>query len=236
MKVSFVGKVGNDIFGNFCKDQLREKGVDTSFLVQCEDVKTGATVILNFGDDRAMVTHQGAMLHLGISDITSEMLSGARHLHFSSYYLQPGFKDKLDVLFQRAKHAGLTTSLDMQWDPAEKWDFDFKKVLPYVDIFLPNESELLYLTRRNTIDTALQTINGYGNITVVKQGNRGSLLYADRKLVSRKPFLNENVVDAIGAGDSFNAGFIFSNFAHAKNISKRAANARIPYSKINALC
>ena len=124
MRVSFVGKIGNDIFGRFCKEQLNEKGVDTSMLIQSDELKTGATVILNFGEDRAMVTHQGAMKYLGMDDITNEMLGTASHLHFSSYFLQPGFKNTLGGLFKMAKELGLTTSLDAQWDPEEKWDFE----------------------------------------------------------------------------------------------------------------
>ncbi|MEO8762722.1 MAG: carbohydrate kinase family protein [Ginsengibacter sp.] len=213
MKVSFVGKIGNDIFGDFCKEQLNEKGVDTSMLVQSDELKTGATIILNYGEDRAMITHQGAMKYLGVADISKEMLGTAKHLHFSSYFLQPGFRDDLDSLFKMAKEAGLTTSLDVQWDPAEEWDFDFKKTLPYVDIFLPNEAELLNLTGENSIDTALKSIEDYGEYILIKKGKDGSLLRYHNKLVDAKPFLNNKVVDAIGAGDSFNAGFIFK-FVH----------------------
>ena len=91
MSVSFIGKIGNDIFGNFCKEQLELKNVDTSMLMVSDQLQTGATVVLNFGADRANVTHQGAMKFLGLSDVTSDMLSTAKHLHFSSYFLQPGF-------------------------------------------------------------------------------------------------------------------------------------------------
>lgn len=209
MKVSFVAKIGNDIFGHFCKDQLKEKGVDTSLLIQSDELKTGATVVLNFGEDRAMVTYQGAMKYLGINDITKEILNTAKHLHFSSYFLQPGFKNQLDTLFKMAKEAGLTTSLDVQWDPAEQWNFDFKKILPYVDIFLPNESELMNLTRKDSVENALKAIEGYGKFIIVKQGKQGSLLSCNNKIVRGKSFQNNEVVDAIGAGDSFNAGFIF---------------------------
>jgi len=209
MRVSFIGKIGNDIFGRFCKDQLNEKGVDTSMLIQSDDLKTGATVILNFAEDRAMITHQGAMKHLGITDISHEMLSMARHLHFSSYFLQPGFKNDLDRLFKMAKEAGLTTSLDVQWDPVEQWEFDFKKILLYVDIFLPNEAELLNLTGKDTIDAALNAFGGVGKFILIKKGKEGSLLSYNDKIVNGKSFLNDKVVDAIGAGDSFNAGFIF---------------------------
>lgn len=209
LKVSFVGKIGNDLFGNFCKDYLDEKGVDTSMLIQSDDLKTGATIVLNFGEDRANITYQGAMKHLGLQEITKEMLSTARHLHFSSYFLQPGFKDDLHHLFEIARGAGLTTSLDVQWDPEEQWDFDYKKVLPHVDVFFPNEQELLNLTKKNTIDTAIEAVERYGKLILVKQGRHGSLLNYNNKTVRTKSFLNDKVVDAIGAGDSFNAGFIF---------------------------
>ena len=209
IRVSFIARIGNDVFGRFCKEQLEAKGVDTSMLMIQDDLKTGATIVLNFGEDRAMVTHQGAMKCLGINDISKEMLAIAKHLHFSSYFLQPGFKNNLDSLFKLAKEAGLTTSLDVQWDPAEQWDFDFKTVLPYVDVFLPNETELLNLTGKDSIDAALKTIGEYGKFILVKKGKQGSLLSCNNKIVSGKSFLNDKVVDAIGAGDSFNAGFIF---------------------------
>jgi sugar/nucleoside kinase (ribokinase family) len=209
MQVSFIGKIGNDIFGRFCKEQLEAKGVDTSMLMVSDDLKTGATVILNYGEDRAMVTHQGAMKHLGITNITHDMLNMARHLHFSSYFLQSGFKNNLNSLFEMAKDAGLTTSLDLQWDPEEQWDFDFNKILPYVDIFLPNESELLNLTGKDSIDTALKAIEGYGKFILIKKGKQGSLLSYNNKIINGQSFLNDKVADAIGAGDSFNAGYIF---------------------------
>lgn len=209
MRVAFVGKIGNDVFGCFCKDQLEGKGVDTSMLIVSDELKTGATLILNFGEDRAMITHQGAMKYLGISDITKEILGMAKHLHFSSYFLQPGFRNDLHKLFKMAKETGLSTSLDVQWDPAEQWDFDFKKILPFVDVFLPNELELLNLTQKDSIDTALKEISHYGKLILVKKGKNGSLLCYGNKIVNGKSFLNDYVIDSIGAGDSFNAGFIF---------------------------
>ena len=209
INTSFIAKIGNDVFGQFCKEQLETKGVDTSLLLIKDDLKTGATIVLNFGEDRAMITHQGAMKHLGLSDITKEVLGTAKHLHFSSYFLQPGFKTDLYGLFKMAKEAGLTTSLDVQWDPAEEWDFDYKKILPFVDVFLPNETELLNVTGENSLEAALHAINGLVKIIVIKKDKRGSVLSYNNNIIYGKAFLNENVVDAIGAGDSFNAGFIF---------------------------
>ena len=209
VKVAFVAKTGNDVFGKLCTDLLNAKGVDTSMLIRSDDLQTGATVVLNFGDDRAMVTHQGAMSYLGPEDITKDMLTIARHLHFSSYFLQPAFKGKLKSLFSLAKDAGMTTSLDVQWDPAEHWDLDLMDILPYVDIFFPNESELLCLTRAASVESALATLGETGKFIIVKQGRRGSTLCYNKRLFRGAPFINNAVVDAIGAGDSFNAGYVF---------------------------
>jgi sugar/nucleoside kinase (ribokinase family) len=208
-KVSFIGKLGNDIFGRICKEELQAKGVDTSMIMVSDELTTGATVVLNYNEDRAMVTHQGAMNFLSENDIRSDMLEQAKHLHFSSYFLQPGFKSGLLDLFKMAKNLGLTTSLDVQWDPNEKWEFDFTSILPYVDIFLPNELELLKLTKEESIVKAIYKIGNCAKLVVVKRGRSGSLLFYNDTLLEGSPFINEELVDAIGAGDSFNAGFIY---------------------------
>ncbi|MBX3242131.1 MAG: carbohydrate kinase family protein [Chitinophagaceae bacterium] len=210
LKVAFIGKIGDDIFGRFCKEQLEVKGVDTSMIMIDNNMQTGATIVLNFGEDRANITHQGVMKLMSVDDITGKMLSQGKHLHFSSYFFQPGFRNGLNVLFQKAKEIGLTTSLDIQWDPMERWDFDFGQVLPLVDVFMPNENELLHLTGQSSIEEAIKMIASSGCIIVVKRGTKGSLLSFRKDIVPCAAFVNNDVVDAIGAGDSFNAGFIFS--------------------------
>ena len=75
-------------------------------------------------------------------------------------------------------------------------------------MFLPNEKELLLLTGKNNLPAALDTLRPLTNIVVVKQGSQGSLLWHKGQSRQLPPFLNQAVVDAIGAGDSFNAGFI----------------------------
>ncbi len=209
LKVGFLGMLGNDVFGQFVIEQLEKKGVDTSMIIIEDDLKTGATIALSYAEDRAMITHQGAMKHLTLQDIDSDMLHQAGHLHFSSYFLQPGLKGSLDVLFQRARRLGLTTSLDMQWDPAEQWDLDLKKTLPHVDVFLPNETELLKLTGESNLNKAIRAVQDLGKYIVVKCGSKGSILSYDKKIIEKPAFLNEEVVDTIGAGDSFNAGYIY---------------------------
>ena len=207
-KVAFMGKVGEDNFSEIILIDLKKKGVDISQILKTR-TNTGMSVILNYEEDRAIVTYPGAMKELKVSDVSDETLLIANHLHVSSLFLQKALKPDIVELFKRAKRIGLTTSLDPQWDPAELWDIDLPELLPYVDIFLPNESELLNLTGRESIDKALEEIKTYGNLILIKKGKNGSILSYDGNKVNCKPFFNNAVVDAIGAGDSFNAGFVF---------------------------
>jgi len=208
-KVAFAGEIGNDSFGNLVLNSLQQKKVDTSFIKTSQVTKTGASIILNYQEDRAIVTHPGAMEDLTCTDVTKEMLKSAKHLHVSSVFLQPGIKKCIINLFKQAKEAGLTTSLDVQWDPQEKWDIDFEKLLPFVDVFLPNKQEILAITNEDKIENAINKLSKYANIIAVKMSNEGSLGFQKDKKINVPSFLNKNVVDAIGAGDSFNAGFIF---------------------------
>ena len=206
--VTFLGKVGADAHGDLILRRLQSQGVHTGGVLRDETADTGATLVLNYREERAMVTYPGAMERLTIDDITDEALARARHLHLSSYFLQPGLRPSVRALFQRAQALGLTTSLDPQWDPAERWDLNLADVLPHVDVFLPNEKELLLLTRTSRLEEALASLPNTAHCVVVKKGNQGSYAWQEQRLHHQPPFLNERVIDAIGAGDSFNAGFL----------------------------
>ncbi len=218
-KVGFIGKIGNDIFGNLVKESLKSKNVQIELLKIDDKLKTGATIVLNFDEDRAMVTHTGAMEHLTIDDINPDDLAKSKHLHVSSVFLQPGIKNNIVEIFRMAKEKGLTTSLDPQWDPAEKWDLDLEKLLPLVDVFIPNEEEIKHLTGKQNVNDAIDMLNGFANTIVVKMGSKGSVSLRKGQLNIEPAFLNKNVVDAIGAGDSFDAGFIYM-FVQGKELKE----------------
>lgn len=207
--VAFLGKIGTDSFGDLVISSLQDKGVNTDMIIRDKELKTGATIVLNYGEDRANVTHPGAMEHLSINDLSEEKLKEANHVHISSIFLQPKLKESIYDIFKLVKGLGLTTSLDVQWDPAEEWDLDLKKILPFVDVFLPNEQELLHLTRETDLQKAIDKIAGYGNLTVVKRGIRGSICCKGGTQIELSAYVNKNIIDAIGAGDSFNSGFIY---------------------------
>ena len=207
-KVSYLGKVGKDQFAAQIFFSLEKSGVDVSNIITTPEFQTGLTVAMSYDNDRAMVTYPGAMNDLSIGDIRDETLRSANHMHVSSVFLQEGLKPDIILLFKRAKEMGLTTSLDPQWDPHEKWDMDLESLLPFVDVFLPNAGELEQCTSRPSIEEALAAIIPHCNVVVVKNGVNGAVMWDQVERVTQKAFLNDSVIDTIGAGDSFNSGFI----------------------------
>lgn len=207
-KVSFLGKVGDDNFAQIVLDSLNSKKVDTSHIIKSPSLRTGATIVLNYDQDRANITFPGAMDDLNINDIDFDFLSGARHMHFSSCFLQPGIRHDLPALFRRAKESGLTTSLDAQWDPEEKWDLPLKELLPFVDLFLPNMKEFMFLTNSVSAGEGIEKIRSFANYVVIKNGREGALAWNGEEMIHQPAFVNDRVIDCVGAGDSFNAGFI----------------------------
>jgi sugar/nucleoside kinase (ribokinase family) len=207
-KVRFCGMVGKDQFAELVLSSLAERDVDTSAVTRSDVHQTGVTVACSYGNDRAMVTHPGAMDHMTLEMIPDELFREGNHLHMSSVFLQKGLRADLYELFSRAKDSGMTTSCDPQWDPEEKWDLDLERFLPLVDVFLPNQEELLRLTGEGTLDAAISRLTGYANTVVVKMGVRGARMWSGGRHYHQPIYPNPDIVDTIGAGDSFNAGFI----------------------------
>ena len=208
-KVCFVGLVGRDSFGDLVCSSLAAKGVQTRFISK-GDTPTGATICMNYGEDRANLTYQGSMDVMGFEDIDPEVFESAGHIHLSSLFMQSGLLRDIDKILDKAAAKGITVSLDTQWDPMETWKMDYAAVLPKVTVFLPNEKELQALTHTQDLESAIAAVLPHlGNAMVVKCGSKGSLLVRKDGTRNFLPaFLNKEVVDAIGAGDSFNSGFV----------------------------
>ncbi len=207
-RVRFCGSIGKDDFGEKILSDLAERNVDCSAIIRSDTADTGITVALNIGEDRAMITYPGAMNELREDHITDDMLLSARHLHISSIFLQPALKTGLISLLKRAKQFGLTTSLDPQWDPAELWNCELREMLISINIFLPNLEEIKNLTGTSSMYDALKALENEADQIVVKNGHAGATLWLNKEMQHQEPFLNTSVVDAIGAGDSFDAGYI----------------------------
>jgi sugar/nucleoside kinase (ribokinase family) len=192
-------------------DEMQKRDVDVSNVI-VRDGQTGLSVILSSGVDRAILTHPGLVAALRASDIPETFLCQTRHLHVASYFLQTDLQPGLPALFHRARELGLTTSLDTNYDPSEKWT-GFDKLLSVTDVFLPNEKEAVSLSGEINVDLAAARLGSRVEALAVKLGAAGALgVSASQKV--RVASIPVNVVDAVGAGDSFDAGFLYGYLHH----------------------
>jgi sugar/nucleoside kinase (ribokinase family) len=207
LSVAFIGLCGEDLFGRFMLDKMQERGVDVSNVILRPDGQTGLSVILSQGADRAILTHPGLMPALRAADIPEALLGKARHLHVASYFLQTDLQPGLPDLFQRARDLGLTTSLDPNYDPSERW-IGFDELLSVTNIFLPNEREAISLSAESEVRLAAESLGSRVEILAIKMGAEGALGFQEGRTV-RAAFVPVRVVDTVGAGDSFDAGFLY---------------------------
>ncbi len=207
LKVAFIGICGDDVFGRFMLDEMSKRGVDVSHVIVRKDGQTGLSVILNQGSDRAILTHSGLIAELRASDIADDLLRQSRHLHVASYFLQTKLQPDLSALFKRAHSLGLTTSLDTNYDPSEKWT-GFDELLAITNVFLPNEAEAKSLTGAENVEEAATRLGSKVEAVAIKLGKDGALGMSKSRRVQVKS-IPVNVMDTVGAGDSFDAGFIY---------------------------
>lgn len=207
LRVAFIGKCGDDLFGHFMLEEMQKRGVDVAPVIVDPRLKTGLTVILNKGDDRAMLTYPGAIGALRADEIPDDLLGRARHLHVASYFLQDALRPGLPDLFRRARALGLTVSLDTNWDPAGEWR-GVLDLLPLVNVFLPNRAEACALAGVSEVEEAARRLAGLVEVVAVKLGAEGALGVQGEQMV-RVPSLPVAVVDTVGAGDNFDAGFLY---------------------------
>jgi ribokinase len=206
LRTGLLAAVGEDVFGDVTRRWLTERGVELIAVKPEAGVPTGLSVILSEVDDKAILTLPGTIPALRPQDITDEHLTGVRHLHVASLYLQPELARGLAGVFARARSLGLTTSLDTNWDPTGRWE-SIAEILAATDVFLPNAAELRAVTGIEDVEVAAADLVRPGTTVVMKDGARGARAWWPGGTCAA-PGLTVDVVDTTGAGDSFNAGFL----------------------------
>lgn len=212
LRTAYCGVVGDDLFGRFMLDSLRQRGVDISGVQVRADQKTGLSVILNDTQDgaydRAILTHLGAISALRPDQVDRALLARTRHVHVTSYFLQHALRPGLADVLAEARRNGATVSMDTNWDPDEQWNHGLDEALALTDVFLPNEQEALAIARRSDLEQALDALAATVPTVAVKRGAHGALCRQGTHRLA-DPGFPANVVDTTGAGDSFDAGFIY---------------------------
>jgi sugar/nucleoside kinase (ribokinase family) len=207
-RVGFITHYGADSMGHIAMERLVESGVDVSRSIQGkEGSKTGVTILLPHGRSRRILTYPGVMFDLTVRDLDIDYLASGRHFHLSSLFLLPGLHAGLPELFRELKRRGLTISMDTNDDPENLWGGVLPELLPYVDVLLPNEDEVRRIAGRDSVEEALDVLAATVPLIAVKCGRQGALVQQGGQRFS-VPGISVEPLDTIGAGDSFNAGFL----------------------------
>ncbi|RLI94660.1 MAG: hypothetical protein DRO90_00475 [Candidatus Altiarchaeales archaeon] len=210
LNTRLIGKIGNDILGNFIIDELSREGID---LRLSRGSNTGVTIAITFKDKtRSFLTYPGSNSEFTISDINLDMISG-RYLHIPSVFLQ-GLRENVIDLMKYSHKNGMINSFDTGWDPSGWSDDDIElveKILRYVDIFFPNIKEGSAITGLDEKENICRELLRFGpKIIALKMGSEGCFIATRKESIFIEAFRVDSV-DTTGAGDVFNAAFIFGH-------------------------
>ncbi len=205
LRVLYVSVVGDDLLGHYMRDALRQVGVDDRHVAVDPALKTGATLILAKDDDRGMLTYLGSIAHVSARHLPPDWAALARHLHVASPFLLTALRPDLPGIMGAAKEAGMTVSLDTNWDPDETWLLD--GFFDHLDLFLPNDAELRAISGEEDLDAALERMAARVPTVAVKCGAEGAMgAQGDvRERVAAYPVV---VRSTTGAGDTFDGAFL----------------------------
>jgi sugar/nucleoside kinase (ribokinase family) len=207
-RTGFITAASDDIFGAMCLRDLSAAGVDLSRAARKRTERgTGVSVLLQHHDSRHTLTYLGNTSELRWEDLDLDYLASARHFHLSSYFLQTGLRKDVPRLLAHLKQAGLTISVDPNDDPSGEWDDSFFELLKYADVLMPNQREVCELMRDSDTERAIAHLSELVPLLVVKRGVQGAIAIEAGKRCEAAA-VSVPPVDAIGAGDSFNAGFL----------------------------
>jgi len=211
INTAVIGKVGCDAFGDFLIKVMNEANLDTSAIVRDSSVNTSSTAVLVGPDgERSFLHYSGGNAKMSEDDVDYDVIKAAKILHVAAAFLVPGLDGKpMARVLARAREMGVTTSLDTAWDAEGRWMKLVEPCLRHVDIFVPSIEEAQMLTGKQQAPEIAKVLLGYGIDTLVmKLGADGCYARTSSNELSVPAFKVEKVVDTLGAGDAFVAGFL----------------------------
>lgn len=237
----FDGVLGNDMYGKFILEELKNKSIDTTLLKISSKNRTGVSIALTNEKDRAFITYIGsnAEVELNIDD----NVNLAKHIHLTSYRGRSNHETYINAL-KKIKASDISVSFDVGWDDTGDWYEGIYEIISYVDIFFINEMEAINYSRCQTVEEAIKKFSKYCNNIVVKMGSKGSISYKNGEIETANAY-KVKAVDTTGAGDSFNAGYVYGflrgeelkkcleygNACGALSVTEFGGNAGFPYEE-----
>lgn len=253
-----IGTVGDDDQARVVCERLRSAGVDTRWLRQANAPTAASIAVVNHAGERMFLHRLGASSEAFPSplDFPADLTEGMLHYHLASLFMLPRLREHAADTLIHARRAGLTTSLDTNWDPQGHWMRDLVPCLPHLDFVFLNEDEARMITGTSSPAHAAEVLVAKGaRAVIVKLGPRGCATYTSNAAYTCPGFAVE-AKDTTGAGDCFVAGFLaawargeslaeagrFANAVAAKSVQKIGGAVGIPtYDQVktwaeSALC
>jgi sugar/nucleoside kinase (ribokinase family) len=206
-----VGRVGGDVFGRIVTDMLRETGVDVSAIKASATAATSQTLIVNVqGQDRRFIHTFGANAEFTAGDIPMRLVEQSKVLYVGGYLLMPGVRhDELAPLFASAQARGVRTVLDVAIPTPGEYVGRLEGLLPYVDVFLPNNHEGALISGEEDPVAQAEFFKAMGcGTAIITLGGDGAVLVQEGRCL-RCGAYSMPFVDASGGGDAFDAGYIY---------------------------
>lgn len=203
---SFIGKISDDKFGEYYRDDMLKSGIQPILLKG--KAQTGrATVFISKDSERTFGTYLGAAIEMVPEDLTPDMFDGFSFFHIEGYLVQN--QDLIRKAMRLAHEKGVKVSLDLASYNVVEANREFLKEMieKYVDIIFANEEEAKAFTGKSP-EESLHELASKVDIAVVKLGSAGSLIKRGDEVVN-VGIIKVNCVDTTGAGDLYAAGFIY---------------------------
>ncbi len=205
-----ISKVGDDFLGKFLIDKLKSYGVNINKLIIEDNKETGITINLSYRSDKYQISSLNLVSSLNTDEVIFKNIKYIGHVHFTSYYMMNNLKKDYVKLIGDIKknYPGITFSLDTNDDPEDRWGDEIHKILNSADIFLANKKEALKISKETDTKNALNKLSREVKTVVIKLGSEGYIA-RDGDNYHSGDSLSINFKDSTGAGDNFDAGFIY---------------------------
>ena len=208
LKPVFQGSVGKDMYGEYIRNLFKELGVDDSLLLDSKTKKTGISISFTTEKDRCFLTYRGTNEGISLKNMDLEKLPGAKHVHVTGYEGATNHAEYLDMLTKIHAMGDVTVSFDVGWDMTGVWYEGIFDLLPMIDVLFMNETECMHYTRCENVEEGARRLAEKAGMAVIKLGKTGAMAIKDGQKYFA-PAYTVKAVDTTGAGDSFNAGFVY---------------------------
>jgi sugar/nucleoside kinase (ribokinase family) len=206
-----VGAAGDDEMGNILLGIMNRYGIDTSHMRRKKGVQTSGTMLpIRPNGERPALHVMGTNATFSFEDVPQDIVKKADYVHIGGFYLMPKFdgEDTVKAL-KVAREGNAVTTMDVLGVKQDNMAEKILPAMPYLDFFMPNLEEAQMITGLTDVDQLCDFFLEAGaKHTILKMGERGSLIKNQEGMRLRVPAFQVEVVDTTGCGDAWTGGFI----------------------------